>query len=283
VISCAKGGVGGVIQFDSVGFAYPGAGGFPALSRLSLTVDRGELVAVVGANGSGKSTLARLADGLLLPTSGTVTVDGMDTADHDRVWDVRSLVGMVFQDPDDQIVGTIVEDDVAFGPGNLGVPRDDLRERVDIALAAVGLSDLARREPHLLSEGQKQRVAIAGALAMRPAYLVLDEPTSMLDPGGRRSVLDLIDDLAHRDGHGVLHISHDAVGVARADRVIVLSAGEMVYDGSPPGLLSDPVMLTRAGMALPGIGALVDALRDMGAHVPVGTMDAEGLVDSLWP
>jgi energy-coupling factor transport system ATP-binding protein len=240
-------------------------------------------VAVAGANGSGKSTLARLTDGLLRPTSGSVAVDGIDTMDADRVWDVRSLVGMVFQDPDDQIVGTIVEEDVAFGPGNLGVARSELRQRVDVALAAVGLSNLARREPHLLSEGQKQRVAIAGALAMRPAYLVLDEPTSMLDPGGRRSVLDLIDGLARRDGHGVLHISHDAAGIARADRVIVLDAGAVAYDGPPAGLLSDTVMLARAGMVLPEIGTLAQALRGLGAAVPAETMDAEGLVGSLWP
>lgn len=279
----AKGGTGGVIVFDSVGFAYPGAGARPALTGVSLTVEPGELLAVAGANGSGKSTLARLADGLLRPTWGNVTVDGIDTTLEERVWDVRSLVGMVFQDPDDQIVGTIVEDDVAFGPGNLGVARAELRERVDTALAAVGLSSLARREPHLLSEGQKQRVAIAGALAMRPAYLVLDEPTAMLDPGGRRSVLDLIDELAHSDGHGVVHISHDVTGIARADRVIVLDAGAVVYDGVPEGLLSDTGMLDRAGLALPEIGVLAEALRALGACVPAGTMDAEGLVSSLWP
>jgi energy-coupling factor transport system ATP-binding protein len=272
-----------VIRFDSAGFIYPGSGGRSALTLVSLTVEPGELVAVAGANGSGKSTLARLADGLLRPTSGSVTVDGIDTADEERVWDVRSLVGMVFQDPDDQIVGTVVEEDVAFGPGNLGVAPAELRERVEAALVAVGLSGLSRREPHLLSEGQKQRVAIAGALAMRPAYLVLDEPTSMLDPGGRRSVLDLIDGLAHRDGHGVLHISHDATGIARADRVIVLESGAVVYDGSPAGLLSDQAMLARAGIALPEIGMLADALRALGARVPEGTMDAESLVSALWP
>jgi energy-coupling factor transport system ATP-binding protein len=272
-----------VIVFDSVGFAYPGAGARPALTGVSLSVGPGELLAVAGANGSGKSTLAKLADGLLLPTSGSVTVDGIDTTDEEQVWNIRSLVGMVFQDPDDQIVGTIVEEDVAFGPGNLGVVRAELRERVDAALAAVGLSGFARREPHLLSEGQKQRVAIAGALAMRPAYLVLDEPTAMLDPGGRRSVLDIIDHLAHRDGHGVVHISHDVTGIARADRVVALEAGVVVFEGAPGGLFSDPALLVRAGLALPEIGLLAEALRCLGAHVPLGTMDAEGLVSSLWP
>jgi energy-coupling factor transport system ATP-binding protein len=279
----AKGGRAGVIVFDSVDFAYPGEGARRALTGVSLTVEPGELLAIAGSNGSGKSTLARLADGLLRPTAGTVTVDGIVTSDDDTVWDVRSLVGMVFQDPDDQIVGTVVEEDVAFGPGNLGVERSELRRRVDDALAAVGLSGFARREPHLLSEGQKQRVAIAGALAMSPAYLVLDEPTAMLDPSGRRFALGLIDGLAHRDGHGVIHISHDVAGIARADRVVVLEAGGVIYDGAPGGLLSDREMLERAGLALPDIALLAEALRGLGARLPVTVMDAEGLVDSLWP
>ncbi len=273
-----------MIVFDEVAYAYPGTGeGGPALSDVSLSVERGTILAVVGANGSGKSTLARLMDGLLRPTAGVVTVDGTDTRDDARVWDLRALVGMVFQDPDDQIVGTVVEEDVAFGPENLGVDPVEMRERVTAALASVGLTGLERREPHLLSEGQKQRVAIAGALAMQPAYLVLDEPTAMLDPSGRRSVLDLIDTLAHQEGHGIVHVSHDAVGVARADNVIALDRGRVFYSGVPEGLLSDPGVLEHAGLSMPAIGRLGEALRRLGADVPTSAMDAESLVSALWP
>lgn len=272
-----------MIVFDHVTYAYPGtAGERPALSDVSLTVAPGSVVAVVGSNGSGKSTLARLVDGLLTPTGGRVEVDSLRTDDEARIWDLRASVGMVFQDPDDQIVGAVVEEDVAFGPENLGVASGEIRERVHDALAAVGSAGLERREPHLLSEGQKQRVAIAGALAMRPAYLVLDEPTAMLDPEGRRAVLDLIDELAKVDGRGVVHVSHDAAGVARADRVIALEDGTVLYDGSPAGLLADPALMERAGLSLPAIGRLGASLRRLGAAVPAGAMDAESVVRALW-
>lgn len=271
-----------MIEFDRVGYAYPGAEAL-ALDAVSLALSPGEVLSVAGANGSGKSTLARLADGLLIPMSGSVTVDGISTAEGARVWEIRSRVGMVFQDPDDQIVGTVVEEDVAFGPENLGVAPAEIRERVTAALAAVGLTGLERREPHLLSEGQKQRVAIAGALAMRPAYLVLDEPTAMLDPAGRRDVLDLIDRLAHADGHGVLHISHDVAGIARADRAVVLERGAVIFAGDPAALLRDEDLLRRGGLELSGIGRLADALRGLGAHVPALAMDAESVVEALWP
>jgi energy-coupling factor transport system ATP-binding protein len=270
-----------VIVFDHVGYRYPGSAG-PVLEGVSFEVRPGLVTALVGANGSGKSTLALLADGLLRPEGGRVSVDGLDTSDDAMTWDVRALVGMVFQDPDDQIVGTVVEEDVAFGPENLGVASDEIRDRVDSALAAVGLAGLERREPHLLSEGQKQRVAIAGALAMRPAYLVLDEPTAMLDPEGRRAVLGLIDGLA-ADGHGVLHVSHDAAGVARADRVVALEAGRVFFDGSPADLLADAALMSRAGLTTPGIGRLAAELRGLGVEVPVSAMDAESVVAALWP
>lgn len=273
-----------MIEFCDVTFAYPGtAPGIDALSGLSLTVEPGAILAVAGANGSGKSTLARLCDGLLLPTSGNVVVDGMDTSDEHLLWDVRSRVGMVFQDPDDQIVGTVVEEDVAFGPENLGVDPVELRARVTRALAAVGLEGSERREPHLLSEGQKQRVAIAGALALGPAYLVLDEPTAMLDPVGRRAVLDVIDALAHRGGHGVVHVSHDARGIARADRVLVLDGGRAIFHGDPDELLADPVMMAAAGLSLGAMGRLSEALRASGLAVPPRAYDAESVVAALWP
>jgi energy-coupling factor transport system ATP-binding protein len=278
-----KGGrIGTMIVFDRVSYTYPGADA-PAIDAVSFEIAPGEVLAVAGANGSGKSTLARLADGLLAPSAGTVTVDHLDTAAEGSVWEVRSRVGMVFQDPDDQIVGTVVEEDVAFGPENLGIPAEELRQRVTAALAAVGLTGLERREPHLLSEGQKQRVAIAGALAMGPAYLVLDEPTAMLDPAGRRAVLDLIDRLSHVDGHGVVHVSHDVAGIARADRALVLERGRVAFSGAPAELLVDEVLLRRGGLELPGIGRLAEALRARGSDVPIVAMDAESVVSALWP
>jgi len=269
-----------VITFESVGFRYRDDAP-PALEGVSLQLSPGELVAIVGANGSGKSTLAKLCDGLLTPGSGRVLVDGLDTSDPVNLWTVRSLVGMVFQDPDDQIVGTVVEEDCAFGPENLGVPSAEIRVRVDAALALVGLEGLQRREPHLLSEGQKQRLAIAGALAMRPRYLVFDEPTAMLDPEGRRAVMQVTERLVREEGHGVVVISHEAAGVARSDRVIGLDAGRVVYDGAPAGLLADPVMLARLGLAPSPAGALAGALRARGLDVPFTAADAESVVDAL--
>jgi energy-coupling factor transport system ATP-binding protein len=270
-----------VIRFDSVSFRYRGDAPL-ALDGVCLTLEAGELVAVVGANGSGKSTLARLCDGLLAPTSGSVTVDGLDSVDPASLWKVRSMVGMVFQDPDDQIVGTVVEEDCAFGPENLGLPSDEIRVRVDSSLRAVGLDGLERREPHLLSEGQKQRLAVAGALAMRPRYLVFDEPTAMLDPVGRRAVLEITERLAHSEGHGVLVVSHDISGVARADRVIGLAQGCVVFDGAPDGLMDDAPMLQRVGLSLPPAARLAAALRTRGFDVPAAAADAESVVASLW-
>lgn len=269
-----------MIVLESVTARYR-AEGVPALDDVSLTLRPGELVVVVGANGSGKSTLACLCDGLLLPAGGRVTVDGIETGDPDGLWEVRRLVGMVFQDPDDQIVGTVVEEDCAFGPENLGLDSAEIRARVDDALAAVGLTGLERREPHLLSEGQKQRLAIAGALAMRPRYLVFDEPTAMLDPAGRRSVLGIMSRLAHVDGHGVLVVSHDTAGLAHADRVVGLRGGRVVYDGAPVRLLEDPELLVSLGLAVSSAGVLAAELRRRGVAVPVDALDAESVVDAL--
>jgi energy-coupling factor transport system ATP-binding protein len=270
-----------VIRFESVSFRYRGDAPL-ALEGVCLTLEAGELVAVVGANGSGKSTLARLCDGLLTPTSGRVLVDGLDSTDPASLWDVRSTVGMVFQDPDDQIVGTVVEEDCAFGPENLGLPSDEIRLRVDAALQAVGLGGLERREPHLLSEGQKQRLAVAGALAMRPRYLVFDEPTAMLDPVGRRAVLEITERLARVEGHGVLVVSHDISGVARADRVIGLARGRVVCDCTPGVLMGDAEMLDCVGLSLPPAAHLAAALRQRGLDVPAAASDAESVVASLW-
>lgn len=269
-----------MISFESVGFRYRDDAPL-ALEGVSLCVSPGELIAIVGSNGSGKSTLARLCDGLLTPTAGRVLVDGLDTADPATIWSVRSLVGMVFQDPDDQIVGTVVEEDCAFGPENLGVPSAEIRRRVDTALRTVGLDGMQRREPHLLSEGQKQRLAVAGALAMLPRYLVFDEPTAMLDPDGRRSVLEATERLSRVEGHGVVVVSHDLAGVARSDRVIGLAGGRVVFDGAPAELLGDAGMLARLGLALSPAGELAAALRVLGLDVALTAADAESVVDSL--
>jgi len=270
-----------MIRFENVTLRYR-PDSRPALDDVSLSIEQGELLALVGSNGSGKSTLARLCDGLLVPTGGRVTVDGLDTVDEDTIWDVRSLVGMVFQDPDDQIVGTVVEEDCAFGPENLGLPPEQIVTRVAESLHTSGLSGLERREPHLLSEGQKQRLAIAGALAMRPRYLVFDEPTAMLDPAGRRDAVAAILRLAHDEGHGVVIISHDASDVARADRVIALDAGRIVFAGSPRELFSDDAMVRACGLSVGTAGRLAARLRELGSPVPVDAMDAEGVVEALW-
>lgn len=269
-----------LILFDDVTYTYPGTDlAVPALDHVSVELSPGEVVVVLGANGSGKSTLVRLANGLLLPSSGTVSVDGIGTGErvesdvpHDEAavapGGIRSLVGVVFQHPDDQIVGTAVEDDVAFGPENLGLARSEIRRRVDESLAVVGLTGLERREPHLLSGGQKQRLAIAGALAMMPRYLVFDEPTSMLDPRGRAEVLAVIGRL--RDaGHGIMLVTHDLAEIAGADRAVVLSAGSVVFAGTPSELLEHS-SLQAWGLELPPVALLARALRRSGVPVPAG-------------
>ena len=272
-----------MISFDEVSFAYrTGESTTPALTRVTFSLERGETLAVLGANGSGKSTLARLANGLFVPDEGAVVVDGATTSDADRIWDVRTSVALVFQNPDNQIVGTVVEEDVAFGPENLGVERAEIRRRVDTSLATVGLAGFERREPHLLSGGQKQRLAIAGALAMRPTYLVMDEPTSMLDPEGRADVLAVTRRL-RSEGHGVLHITHDLSDVASADRVIVLARGAVVFAGSPESLLEDWTRLAGWGLAVPSVALLAQRLRELGWMVPLAALDAESVVEALWP
>lgn len=270
-----------MIELRDVTFTWPGAPA-PAVQHVSLTLAPGETVALLGANGSGKSTLAKLFDGLLLPGSGSVTVDGMDTCDPALAWDVRARVGLVLQDPDDQLVGTVVEEEVAFGPENLGVPVDELRRRVEESLAAVGLKGMERREPHLLSQGQKQRLAIAGALAMRPAYLVLDEPVAMLDESGRRDVLGVVRRLVHDEGRGVIHISHRLADIADADRAVVLSEGRVVFEGTPRALFADPEIMRAAGLAPPPLSVLVAALRARGVDVEATAATPEEVVAALW-
>jgi len=272
-----------MLDFSGVSYRYPGTTAqAPALAEIDVRLRGGEVVVLLGSNGSGKSTLVRLCNGLLLPDSGTVTVDGLSTSDGAEVWTVRSRVGVVFQDPDNQIVGTVVEEDVAFGPENLGVPREELRSRVDEALAAVGLTGLERREPHLLSGGQKQRLAIAGALAMRPAYLVLDEPTSMLDPRGRADVLAVIAAL-RAGGTGILHVTHHLSDALAADRAVVLNQGTVAFAGNPEELLSGDVDLAALGLHVPASWRFADELRRAGLDVPALAHDAASIGAALWP
>jgi energy-coupling factor transport system ATP-binding protein len=271
-----------MIRFADIHHAYQTSdSSVAALSGVSLTVDAGEHVAVLGANGSGKSTLVRLVNGILLAQSGVVTVDGIDTRDAARSRELRERVGIVFQHPDDQIVATSVEDDVAFGPENLGLPREELRARVDDALAAVGLTGLERREPHLLSGGQKQRLAMAGALAMHPKYLVLDEPASMLDPAGRAEVLTIIEGL-RASGTGVLHVTHDIADVLHANRAIVLDRGVVVFEGPIAELVRRDELLARCGLEVPLIVRLASALRASGAPLEGLAADADELAEALW-
>lgn len=268
-----------MIHFEHVTFRYS-QGSDPALADVDLHIEPGTCVALLGANGSGKSTAVRLTNALLLPTAGQVTVDGLDTASHAHLRDIRRAVGIVFQRPDDQIVATSVEDDVAFGPENLGLDRSEIRERVDQALAMVGLTGLESREPHLLSGGQKQRLAIAGALAMRPRYLVLDEPTSMLDPSGRAEVLSVVQGLvAH--GVGVLHVTHDLDAVRTADRAIVLAAGRVAFSGGMDRLFALGEELDAWGLAVPPLSRLSRILAQRGARVTLPAADPERMAEAL--
>ena len=221
-----------------------------ALDGISLDIEKGSFVAVVGMNGSGKSTLAKCLNGLLIPTAGRVIVDGFDTANDETIWDIRSRVSMVFQNPDNQLVSSIVEDDVAFGPENLGIEPAEIRERVDNALIKVGMFELRDKGAHMLSGGQKQRIAIAGAIAMRPDCIVFDEPTAMLDPKGRAGVMQIIRDL-HSAGITCILITHFMSEAEQADRVIVLKNGKLLCDRTPAALFSDREMIERAGLEMP--------------------------------
>ncbi len=255
----------------------------PALRGIDLDVHPGECVAVIGSNGSGKSTLAKHLNALLLPTAGEVRVDGFDTRDPDATWEVRQRVGMVFEHPDDQIVAAVVEEDVAFGCENLGVPPAEIRARVDRALRAVGLDALRRHPPHLLSGGQKQRVAIAGVLAMHPRCLILDEATTMLDPQGQREVMDTALRLCREDGLALLLITHTMEEAALADRVVVLADGRVALEGSPADVFSRAGVLGPLRIELPQIARLSQALIASGLDLPGGLLTVDQLVDALLP
>ena len=255
----------------------------PALAGISLDVAPGECVAIVGGNGSGKTTLAKHLNALLLPDSGEVRVDGIDTRDPDGAWAVRQRVGMVFEHPDNQIVAAVVEEDVAFGCENLGLPPAEIRARVDLALRTVGLEHLRRHPPHRLSGGQKQRVAIAGVLAMRPRCLVLDEATSMLDPPGRRDVMETALGLCRREGLTLILITHAMEEAAAADRVLVLAGGRVALQGTPAQVFGRDRELRRLRLEPPELARLGRALASDGIPVPPAALTLDTLADALVP
>lgn len=272
-----------IIQARGLTFRYTTAEGVAptVLDHVDLDIEAGTFVAILGHNGSGKSTFAKHLNAILLPTSGKVYVDGMDTTDEDKLLDIRRTVGMVFQNPDNQIVASVVEEDVAFAPENLGVPSDEIRRRVDEALEAVGMTEYARHAPHLLSGGQKQRVAIAGVLAMRPRCIVLDEPTAMLDPVGRREVLDTVCRLQRELGMTVVLITHHMDEAARAQRLVVMDNGHVVMDGPPAQVFQNVVGLRRLGLEVPDSVSLLYELRQAGLDVPLDVLTPEDCAQAL--
>ncbi len=266
-----------ILQAQDLTFRYTTAEGVAptVLDQVNLDIETGSFVAILGHNGSGKSTFAKHLNAILLPSGGKVYVDGMDTADDNLLLDIRRRVGMVFQNPDNQIVASVVEEDVAFAPENLGVPSAEIRRRVDEALRAVGMTEYAHHAPHLLSGGQKQRVAIAGVLAMRPKCIVLDEPTAMLDPVGRREVLDTICTLNRELGMTVVLITHHMDEAARAQRLVVMDNGHVVMDGPPSQVFQHVVELRRLGLEVPDSVALLYELRRAGLDVPLDVLTPE--------
>lgn len=252
-----------------------------ALDGVSLDIKQGEFVAIIGANGSGKSTLARHLNALLLPTEGEVLVDGLDTADEDKMWNIRQKVGMVFQNPDNQIVAAIVEEDVAFGPENIGVPGPEIRSRVEKALAAVGMTEYAKQAPHRLSGGQKQRVAIAGIMALEPECIVLDEPTAMLDPQGRKEIVATVRKLNKEKGMTIVYISHYMVEALAADRVVVMEKGHIRFSGTPREVFSRVDELEALGLEAPLAAKVASELRKSGAKLPENIITDEELTEAL--
>ena len=279
-----------IIKTENLGFTYDDGDEsvveIPALSGVNVNVERGEYVAVLGHNGSGKSTFAKLLNMILAPTVGKIYIDGRDitTEDfsEDDVFDIRRKIGMVFQNPDNQLVATIVEEDVAFGPENLGLPREEIRERVDSSLKLVGMSEYARHAPHKLSGGQKQRVAIAGIIAMRPEVIIFDESTAMLDPRGRREVVDIMERLNKDEGITVLNITHYMEEAARADRVIVINDGKIALDGTPREVFANVDRLRAMGLEAPQGNELVLELKKAGVDIDGDSLTEAECIETLY-
>ena len=251
-----------------------------AINNISLEVEKGSFTAILGKNGSGKSTLAKNLNGLLLPTGGTVYVNGYNTADEEHIWDVRQSAGMVFQNPDNQLVSAIVEDDVAFGPENLGIEPAEIRRRVDKALEDVNMGPFKGKSPHLLSGGQKQRIAIAGVVAMKPRCIIFDEPTAMLDPKGRKEIMSIIKEL-HEDGITVVLITHFMDEAVNADRVIIMHQGEIFMDGTPAEVFGQGEKVKSVNLDVPMAVELARALRQRGIEVPEKIIGTEEMVEYL--
>ncbi len=273
-----------MIKTEQLTFRYTTEEGVAptVLDSVDLTIQPGSFVAILGHNGSGKSTLAKHMNAILLPSGGKVYVSGMDTADENLLLDIRRLVGMVFQNPDNQIVASVVEEDVAFGPENLGVPPEEIRRRVDDALAAVGMTDYARHAPHRLSGGQKQRVAIAGMLAMRPQCVVLDEPTAMLDPVGRREVLRTIRQMNREHGITIVLITHHMDEAAQADRLVLMHQGRIVADGTPAEVFRNVDDLRELGLEAPETVTLLHKLRQAGLDVPLDALSVDDCAKAIY-
>ena len=263
-----------IISFENVHYTYPGDN-MESLCGIDLAIEKGQFTAVLGHNGSGKSTLAKHMNAILVPDEGRVLINGIDTADEERVLDVRRCVGMVFQNPDNQIVANVVEDDVAFAPENLGVPPQEIRRRVDAALTQVGMYELREHAPHLLSGGQKQRVAIAGVIAMEPEIIVLDEPTAMLDPQGRQEVISTVTRLCREKGMTVVLITHHMDECIGADRLIVMSNGSIVADGTPGAVFSDVALMEREGLSVPETVRLMYELNSQGFALPLDALSPD--------
>lgn len=252
-----------------------------AIDEVSLDIEPGQFIAILGHNGSGKSTLAKHMNALLVPSDGTMWVDGMDTKEDEHLWDVRQSAGMVFQNPDNQIIGTVVEEDVGFGPENLGVPTEEIWQRVEDSLKAVGMIEYRHHSPNKLSGGQKQRVAIAGVMAMRPKCIVLDEPTAMLDPNGRKEVLRSVMELRKREHITVILITHYMEEVVDADHVFVMDHGHVVMQGTPREIFSQVDTLKHYRLDVPQVTILADELRKRGLDIPAGVLKKEELVKIL--
>ena len=273
-----------MIETKDLTYTYPAPEGEtnpPALRGVSVTIEKGSFRVVLGHNGSGKSTCAKHLNAVLLPCGGAVYVEGMDTRDESMLLEIRRRTGMVFQNPDNQIVANVVEEDVAFGPENLGVPTAEIRRRVDDALAAVGMEQFARHAPHLLSGGQKQRIAIAGILAMEPECIVLDEATAMLDPAGRREVIDTVRRLNRERGITVVLITHHMAEAESADRVIVMNDGQVAMDGAPHDVFAQVDRLHELGLAAPDTVELLHLLREAGMDVPLTGLTVDECADTI--
>ena len=252
-----------------------------AINDVNLQIKEGEFIAILGHNGSGKSTMAKHMNALLIPTEGKMLVNKMDTSDMNNLWNIRETAGMVFQNPDNQLVETIVEEDVAFGPENLGVPPEEIRKRVDEALERVGMSEYKRHAPHLLSGGQKQRIAIAGILAMKPKCIIFDEPTAMLDPSGRKEVLDTIIDLNKNYGITVILITHYMDEAAKADRIVVMDKGKLILDGKPRDVFSNVEKMKSIGLDVPQVTELSYELQKAGINIDTRILDVNEMVNAI--